>query len=51
MTWILYIIFGSSMPTLSQTAMYTTEPTCQIAQKALEAQRVRAVCLPREASK
>jgi len=49
MNWILYIVLGSStMPSLQQTAIYTTEATCKIAAKALTEQNVRAACLPKE---
>jgi hypothetical protein len=49
MTWVLYIVFGSiTMPSLQQTAVYTTEATCKIAAKALLEQNVRAACLPKE---
>jgi hypothetical protein len=51
MTWILYIIFGVSNPSLQQTAQYSAEEICRQATKELATQNVRAVCLPREKSK
>ena len=45
MTWILYIILGTSMPTLYQVNRYANETGCRAAITELTAQGVRAVCL------
>jgi len=51
MTWILYIILGTSMPSLQQVHRYTDENVCKQAQRELTDRSVRAVCLPKEDSK
>ena len=48
MTWILYIIIGTSMPSLYQVHRYTDENLCKQAQRELTNRNVNAVCLLRE---
>ena len=51
MSWVLYIILGTTMPSLQQVNRYTDEKVCKQAVKELTDQNVRAVCLPRQETK
>jgi hypothetical protein len=51
MTYILYIILGTTMPSLQQVNRYTDEAVCKQAVKELTDKNVRAVCLPKQESK
>jgi hypothetical protein len=51
MNWILYIILGTSMPTLHQVNRYANEIGCRSAITELTSQGVRAVCLFKQDSK
>ena len=48
MSWVLYIILGSTMPSLQQINRYTDEAVCKQAIKELTDKNIRAVCLPRQ---
>jgi hypothetical protein len=48
MSWVLYIILGTSMPVLNQVNRYKDETVCKQAVKELTDKNVRAVCLPRQ---
>ncbi len=49
MTWILYLILGTStMTNLQQINRYTDETVCKKAAKELTDNNVRAVCLPKQ---
>ena len=48
MSWVLYIILGSTIPVLNQVNRYTDEAVCKQAVKELTDKNVRAVCLPRQ---
>ena len=51
MSWVLYIILGTTMPVLNQVNHYTDETVCKQAVKELTDKNVRAVCLPRQETK
>lgn len=51
MTWVLYIILGTTMPSLQQVNRYTDETLCKQGVKELTDKNVRAVCLPRQETK
>jgi hypothetical protein len=51
MSWVLYIILGTTMPVLNQVNRYTDETVCKQAVKELTDKNVRAVCLPRQETK
>jgi hypothetical protein len=51
MSWILYIVLGTNMPTLHQVNRYANEIGCRAAITELMGQGVRAVCLFKQESK
>lgn len=51
MAWVLYIILGTTMPSLQQVNQYRDENLCKQAVKELTDKNVRAVCLPKQDSK
>jgi hypothetical protein len=48
MTWVLYIILGTTMPNLQQVSRYKDENVCKQAVKELTDKNVKAVCLPKQ---